>query len=57
MVHLSQVDPFVCPSSGGKFDTFASGDYAKMGLFWFALANMTKSVMILANMAFLNIRQ
>ena len=25
------VDPFVCPSSGGKFDTFASGDYDKMG--------------------------
>ena len=46
MVHLSQLDPYVCPSSGGKFDTFASGDYAKMGLFWFALANMTTSVMI-----------
>ena len=25
------VDPFVCPSTVGKFDTFASGDYAKMG--------------------------
>ena len=49
------VDPFVCPSSEGKFDTFASGDYAKMGLFWFALASMSTSVIILANMAFLNI--
>ena len=27
------VDPIVSLSSGGKFDTFTSGDYAKMGLF------------------------
>ena len=33
------VDPIVCLSSGGKFDTFASGDYAKMGPLLVCFAN------------------